>query len=178
MVKWEYLQHTTSGNHFPHEICDLGREGWEMTGIMGELPHAKFYFKRPVEEENPCTHQMIWSEGTPPYCSKCGWKEEELGKCETCKFLEHFMCHHIGHIYCGQHPRVGLGDGCDRYQKKEPEPTLKPCPFCREVTDVTIMKDNPATGDVFWNVHCYTCGATTESQYTKQEAIEAWNRRA
>lgn len=47
---------------------------------------------------------------------------------------------------------------------------LKPCPFC-EGKAVTIG------GNIFW-VRCCECGAETSTYVYREEAKEAWNRRA
>ena len=47
---------------------------------------------------------------------------------------------------------------------------LKPCPFCGGSAQCT----NPTT----WQVWCAKCGAIGPWKITREEAIEAWNRRA
>ena len=55
---------------------------------------------------------------------------------------------------------------------------LKPCPFCGSKTlfprEVYLGK---ITGKR-WYVWCKNCGAFGSSRNTKQESIDAWNRRA
>ena len=55
---------------------------------------------------------------------------------------------------------------------------LKPCPFCGS-DDVALDEFAYRIGDGEWEskVICYECHANT-GFYTKQEAVEAWNRRA
>lgn len=49
---------------------------------------------------------------------------------------------------------------------------LKPCPFCSEQCTLHCEeKDN-------WQVHCDYCPAMMIVLPTKEEAIEAWNKRA
>lgn len=52
---------------------------------------------------------------------------------------------------------------------------LKPCPFCGErninVSEAGYRSD-------LWFIQCEDCWATFPHLDTKQEAIEAWNRRA
>ena len=62
---------------------------------------------------------------------------------------------------------------------------LKPCPFCGGKAAVLL---NPQyyfsdAGQIqhrqklFYRIACHACGALTQLMETKQEAIEAWNRR-
>ena len=48
---------------------------------------------------------------------------------------------------------------------------LKPCPFCggKAIID--------GCDDTLWSVICKKCAASIDYNETKQEAIEAWNRR-
>lgn len=78
---------------------------------------------------------------------------------------------------------------CGRILKDRPKPRwtrslvrslkmenkLKSCPFCKS--------NNVSPNDFLyairlWSVHCLSCGAQGPDGHTKQEAIEAWNRRA
>ncbi len=52
---------------------------------------------------------------------------------------------------------------------------LKPCPFCGETESLII--DDEWTIPAF-AIECCECGASTITFDTKEEAIEAWNRRA
>lgn len=52
---------------------------------------------------------------------------------------------------------------------------LKPCPFCGESEYVTIQK---MLTREYWYVHCGNCRCRTAQYLDRQEAIEAWNRRA
>lgn len=50
---------------------------------------------------------------------------------------------------------------------------LKPCPFCDDEGDVSLTD----LGHCVW-VQCFVCGEGENFVYnTKEEAIEAWNRR-
>lgn len=54
---------------------------------------------------------------------------------------------------------------------------LKPCPFCGGEADCNnnaVMQG----GKLKWATECLGCGVITDCFDTKQEAIEAWNRRA
>ena len=51
---------------------------------------------------------------------------------------------------------------------------LKPCPFCGD-NEATLWKQYPA--DRPWHILC-GCGGRVGYFVTKEEAIEAWNRRA
>lgn len=53
---------------------------------------------------------------------------------------------------------------------------LKPCPFCDGEAEVNYV-DLGGYEDGY-EVRCPDCGCGTDYFYTKQEAIEAWNRRA
>ena len=48
---------------------------------------------------------------------------------------------------------------------------LKPCPFCGGTPIVS------GCDDTLWSVICKKCAASIDYNETKQEAIEAWNRR-
>lgn len=56
--------------------------------------------------------------------------------------------------------------------------TLKPCPFCGSKRIIKGCVDNRLLG---WgeahNLMCRRCGVSTKDFATKEEAIEAWNRR-
>jgi Lar family restriction alleviation protein len=53
---------------------------------------------------------------------------------------------------------------------------LKTCPFCGS-NDVrlseAILRMKPA-----WMVECFKCYASVAAKYTKEKAIQVWNRRA
>ena len=58
---------------------------------------------------------------------------------------------------------------------------LKPCPFCGG--EAFLNFDPEAVEDTFgrkwaFNVFCGNCCATTGICWSKEQAIEAWNRRA
>lgn len=57
-------------------------------------------------------------------------------------------------------------------------PELKPCPFCGE--SVSIEQGWTESWSVFYSFNCDNCGMHCEQNehMTKEEAIEAWNRRA
>ena len=55
------------------------------------------------------------------------------------------------------------------------EQKLKPCPFCGGEAKLKIIPKY--YGDIYW-VKCEECNAETPSDFEKDEAIEAWNRRA
>lgn len=48
---------------------------------------------------------------------------------------------------------------------------LKPCPFCGGHAIIDGCDDTP------WSVICKECNASIGYKETKEEAIEAWNRR-
>lgn len=53
------------------------------------------------------------------------------------------------------------------------ETKLKPCPFCdSKHIDITSY------GEVMWFIQCDNCYATFPEFETKEQAIDAWNRRA
>lgn len=49
---------------------------------------------------------------------------------------------------------------------------LKPCPFCGNEAEI-----NGRDRLHYWFAQCIECGATQYGKETKEEAIEAWNRR-
>lgn len=61
-------------------------------------------------------------------------------------------------------------------------PELKPCPFCGGNAKMFSAKANAAgTRFVYWvecNGSMCKCSPKTENYYTKEEAAEAWNKRA
>ncbi len=66
-----------------------------------------------------------------------------------------------------------------------PETKLKPCPFCGGEAMIIKRKSNAAGSKFVYRVQCCadeedgcSCIPKTWNYYTKEEAIEAWNRRA
>ena len=60
-------------------------------------------------------------------------------------------------------------------------PELKPCPFCGSKASETFDYDAVAdsTGKMWaYQVTCNQCCATTGLCFSRERAIEAWNRRA
>lgn len=55
-------------------------------------------------------------------------------------------------------------------------PELKPCPFCG-YKSVEILEDDNKFLYYRYMSQCQKCGAGAGRGHTKQEAIEAWNRR-
>ena len=61
---------------------------------------------------------------------------------------------------------------------------LKPCPFCGRKPSKVREHHAPSISTVFYTVECKAkgskCGVNpkTRLHYTKEAAIEAWNRRA
>jgi Lar family restriction alleviation protein len=53
---------------------------------------------------------------------------------------------------------------------------LKPCPFCGSYA-VRIAKDKVPDGGYIYDAHCTNCGCGSPFRCTKEEVIEAWNRR-
>ena len=55
---------------------------------------------------------------------------------------------------------------------------LRPCPFCGGKANLT-KEDNYGFVDNEWYADCGNCGLLFgfAKQYSKEEAIEAWNRR-
>ena len=56
---------------------------------------------------------------------------------------------------------------------------LKPCPFCGGFAEVHCWHRPQcmAKDEIRAEVQCNYCFATVGTYYTKEEAIEAWNRR-
>jgi len=53
---------------------------------------------------------------------------------------------------------------------------LKSCPFCKGVAYLTHVEFND--GDIWYNPNCEECNCGWKESYeTKEEAIEAWNKR-
>jgi Lar family restriction alleviation protein len=58
----------------------------------------------------------------------------------------------------------------------EPNEQLKPCPFCNG--EAVLAHVEFKDGDIYYNPQCYECNAGWNENYeTKEEAIEAWNKR-
>lgn len=57
---------------------------------------------------------------------------------------------------------------------------LKPCPFCGHNAKMTTIENRrPRTvGLTGFFIKCSVCRATTGVEFVKEDAIEAWNRRA
>ena len=53
---------------------------------------------------------------------------------------------------------------------------LEPCPFCGWKRIKILEDDNPYLYYRF-SSQCQNCGASAKLGHTKEEAIEAWNRR-
>lgn len=61
---------------------------------------------------------------------------------------------------------------------------LKPCPFCGGEAEEKYIKRNLKYRLFYFRdithfvyIHCKTCGCTSRVHETKENAIEAWNRR-
>ncbi|ARL52488.1 hypothetical protein BOC51_21315 [Burkholderia pseudomallei] len=52
---------------------------------------------------------------------------------------------------------------------------LKPCPFCG--SSVTHIQGHEPMDDCHF-IDCVTCGMSSKIFSTKEDAVEAWNRRA
>ena len=61
---------------------------------------------------------------------------------------------------------------------------VKPCPFCGRKPSKVREHKYPSISTVFYTVECKNAGSkcgvrpTTNLRRTREEAIEAWNRRA
>lgn len=55
-------------------------------------------------------------------------------------------------------------------------PELKPCEKCGEGIDVGYICANFNLDEDYY-VYCWTCGNKTDVYRSKQQAIDAWNRR-
>ncbi len=55
---------------------------------------------------------------------------------------------------------------------KEQTNELKPCPFCGENEDLSVMPDKH-----FYSVNCEVCGTLGPVGETEGIAVERWNRR-
>ena len=74
-----------------------------------------------------------------------------------------------------------LVDAYNGLVEKEPETELFPCPWCNQVPKVSLMVDAEClAGD--YTVDCLNadcvCAPGTSIYETKEEAINAWNKRA
>lgn len=59
------------------------------------------------------------------------------------------------------------------------ENKLKPCPFCKNFQYFDIAEDSRYQGEHnAWFVMCEDCFTRGPRAETREEAIEAWNRRA
>lgn len=59
---------------------------------------------------------------------------------------------------------------------------LRPCPFCGGEAEINFVPPfvhprNGRKGLERWQIFCDSCGVFTPGMLTKEEAIEAWNRR-
>lgn len=52
---------------------------------------------------------------------------------------------------------------------------LKPCPFCGQ--SKADVNEQPCVGAIKYLVICHYCGAETNSDFVREYAIAAWNRR-
>ena len=50
---------------------------------------------------------------------------------------------------------------------------LKPCPFCGEIKDVNLFRDEKFKDS--WRVICFKCTASGPADNLKQRAINKWN---
>ena len=55
---------------------------------------------------------------------------------------------------------------------------LKPCPFCGERDRIIIRVFKYDGKTPKYGVRCFDCGAEFRPYFSKQKAIELWNRRA
>lgn len=55
---------------------------------------------------------------------------------------------------------------------------LKPCPFCEGKTVSIYDYQNYYTLPYHWRVKCDKCGAEGPIADSKEEAIDAWNKRS
>lgn len=54
---------------------------------------------------------------------------------------------------------------------------LLPCPFCKG--NAYVLERHPYPKICFYQIRCSSCSAMLEQGFTsKEDAIEAWNRRA
>lgn len=63
--------------------------------------------------------------------------------------------------------------------QSNPQPKLKPCPFCGKDVE---LKHYKANGDDWWYIACRHCGIAVDpwmwnAHQTREDAIEKWNRR-
>ena len=63
--------------------------------------------------------------------------------------------------------------------QSNPQPDLKPCPFCGKDVE---LKHYKANGNDWWYIACRNCGIAIDpwmwnTHQTRMEAIEKWNRR-
>ena len=65
----------------------------------------------------------------------------------------------------------------------KPRPELKPCPFCGagwKIVEhkIEFKREKEPIKETGWYINCNTgCNARTTNWHTKEQAIQAWNRR-
>jgi len=68
-----------------------------------------------------------------------------------------------------------IKESSEKYKGK-----LKPCPFCGGEMEPEVMcwevQEGVINPDTI-KVHCFHCGSTGGSAWTKKEAVENWNKR-
>ena len=104
------------------------------------------------------TIQKVKEDSMERKCKNCEWYREET---ETCRGFRQWDYTRKDH-WCGQFKPATEQD----------EQELKTCPFCGGDAKIS------GHGMNFYNVYCKDCDVITQDYDSKQEAIEAWNRRA
>jgi len=89
------------------------------------------------------------------------------------ELLTHAIKHGNHHSYSREGGMYEL-NYCPECGKKISQ--LRACPFCGQ--DVAKVEEDPYKVYVVCNYHEGGCGATSGYHHSKEEAIEAWNRRA
>jgi Lar family restriction alleviation protein len=103
--------------------------------------------------------------------SKCKWEQDEVCANADCPLYADFCPSMIYQECC----KFAEEEQESRYKKG-----LERCPFCGEAPKIVVYKGKNGFRDRFAVQCSYVdggCGAEGGQRHSKEEAIEAWNRR-
>ena len=110
-------------------------------------------------------------------CPECGTVPNKFTATQEendCAPRVYIQCPQCGWTSWYEHtnPSMVLSKWNDRASNRRIEKTAKPCPFCGS-SELKIEMNS----DLSWSVGCQECEGHSGTHDTKQEALEAWNRR-